>query len=465
MAIKISREQFLERFAREARAVAALNHPYICQLHDIGPNYLVMACVEGTPLKGPLPLEKALESAGQILDALDAAHRKGITHRDLKPANILVTKQGIKLLDFGLAKQSSMPAAGDATETIALTKADTILGTLQYMSPEQLEGKEADARSDVFALGAVLYEIVTGKTAFEGKSRASVIAAILERDPPSVAGVAPAILDLVLGRCLAKDPDARWQSAYGVKVALELIVLGAAAPGIPKKSPWRERAAWITLAVTLVSVALFFAARAGRTPDAGALLRFAVYPPEKAVFSGSVVATVPVPQFALSPDGGAVVFAAATAGARPTLWVRAMEGVAARQLPGTENAQNPFWSPDSRWVGFFNEGRLQKVPAAGGPVQVVTQGLDDSFGGSWGPDETILLGTGTNPLSRVSSAGGTVTTVTKLDKSRQEQTHRWPQFLPDGRHFLFPGPMGLEGAERHIRWFLRRTPPQISGSH
>jgi Tol biopolymer transport system component len=222
-----------------------------------------------------------------------------------------------------------------------------------------------------------------------------------------------------------------------VKVALELVALGGATPGIPKKSPWRERALWITVAGTLLCIALFFAGRVWRTPETGALVRFAVYPPEKAVFSGSVVATVPVPQFALSPDGAALVFSAATAGARPMLWVRAMEGVAARQLPGTENAQNPFWSPDSRWVGFFRERRLEKVPAMGGPVQVVTQGLDDSFGGSWGADQTILLGTGTNPLSQVSSSGGTVTTVTKLDKSRQEQTHRWPQFLPDGRHFLF----------------------------
>src|SRR5438105_4772003 len=201
VAVKFSQEQFSERFEREARAVAALNHPHICTLHDVGPNYLVMEYIQGQPLKGPLPLDQALKYGAQICDALDAAHRQGITHRDLKPGNILVTKSGIKLLDFGLAKRSRDALGGGATETIALTKANTILGTLQYMAPEQLEGKEADARSDIFAFGAVLYELVTGKLAFEGKSQASVIAAILERDPPSVAGVAPAALDRLLRRC------------------------------------------------------------------------------------------------------------------------------------------------------------------------------------------------------------------------------------------------------------------------
>src|SRR2546425_2140900 len=218
VAIKVAREQFSERFEREARAVAALNHPHICQLYDVGPNYLVMEFVEGAPLQGPVPIEKAVEYAGQILDALDAAHRKGITHRDLKPANILVTKQGIKLLDFGLAKQRAPLTEADATLTAALTSKGQILGTLQYMSPEQLHGQEADPRSDLFSFGCVLCEMLTGKRAFEGHSAASVIAAILEREPAPLEEAPP--LARVVRRSLAKDPDQRFQSARDLKAAL-----------------------------------------------------------------------------------------------------------------------------------------------------------------------------------------------------------------------------------------------------
>src|SRR6266700_3165881 len=217
VAVKVSREQFSERFEREARAVAALNHPHICQLYDVGPNYLVMEFVEGTPLAGPLPLEKAVEYAGQILEALDAAHRKGITHRDLKPANILVTKQGIKLLDFGLARQSAPLKETDATLTAALTAKGQILGTLQYMSPEQLHGHEADPRSDLFSFGCVLYEMLTGRRAFEGHTAASVIGAILEREPAPLAEAPP--LERVVKKCLAKDPDQRFQNARDLKNA------------------------------------------------------------------------------------------------------------------------------------------------------------------------------------------------------------------------------------------------------
>ena len=198
VAIKVSADQFSERFEREARAVAALNHSNICTLHDVGPNYLVMEYIEGTPLKGPLPVDQALKYAAQICDALDAAHKKGITHRDLKPANILVTKAGIKLLDFGLAKMGPAIQAGEGTMTMALTGKGEILGTFQYMSPEQVTGQEADPRSDIFSFGLVLYEMLTGKRAFEGSSPASVIAAIMERPAPSIADVAPPALDRLL---------------------------------------------------------------------------------------------------------------------------------------------------------------------------------------------------------------------------------------------------------------------------
>jgi serine/threonine protein kinase len=249
VAIKISQEKFSDRFEHEARAVAALNHPNICQLYDVGPNYLVMEFVEGTPLKGPIALEKAVEYGGQILDALDAAHRKGITHRDLKPANILVTKQGIKLLDFGLAKQIALLKETDVTK--ALTQQGQIVGTLQYMSPEQLQGKEADARSDLFSFGCVLYEMLTGNRAFEGQNAANVIATILEREPAPLAAASP--LDRVVRRALAKDPDQRFQTARDLKAALRWALEPSPATGAAKPNGrW-----WIAAAAgTLVLGAL-----------------------------------------------------------------------------------------------------------------------------------------------------------------------------------------------------------------
>ena len=249
VAIKVATEQFSERFEREARAVAALNHPHICTLYDVGPNYLVMELVEGKPLAGPLPLERALVVATEILSALDAAHRKGITHRDLKPANILMTKQGVKLLDFGLAKMSAEAAAhaGHAsvhelaespTMVTSLTGEHTILGTVAYMSPEQAQGRPADPRSDIFSFGLVLYEMLTGQRAFDGSNPASVIAAILERDAPSVAGVAPPALERVLQTCLAKDPEERWQSARDVRRALELVNHAPVVAGSKNTKRW-----------------------------------------------------------------------------------------------------------------------------------------------------------------------------------------------------------------------------------
>jgi serine/threonine protein kinase len=235
VAIKVSNQQFSERSDREARAVAALNHPHVCQLYDVGPDYLVMEFVEGAPLKGPLPLEKAVEYARQILDALDAAHKKGITHRDLKPANILVTKAGIKVLDFGLAKfaQTKEALANNETATQTLTQAGAIVGTLRYMAPEQLQGKVVDTRADIFSFGCVLYEILTGKRTFGGTDASSVIAAILERPAPSVAEVATPVLDWALQRCLAKDPDERWQTARDLKA--ELVRIAAGGTEVPRQ--------------------------------------------------------------------------------------------------------------------------------------------------------------------------------------------------------------------------------------
>jgi Tol biopolymer transport system component/tRNA A-37 threonylcarbamoyl transferase component Bud32 len=443
VALKVAHEQFSERFEREARAVAALNHPNICMLYDVGPNYLVMEYIDGRTLAGPLPLEQALKYGGQICDALDAAHRKGIVHRDLKPANILLTKAGIKLLDFGLAKQRREAAVGGATETIALTKANTMLGTLQYMAPEQLQGQEADARSDIFSFGLVLFEMLTGKRPFEGSSPASVIAAILEHRAPSVADVAPASLDRVLDRCLAKHPDDRWQTARDLKAGLEWVAEGgggAAVAVAPRRSAWLLGAGWIA-AAALVAVLLVLAP--WRARPQGELVRFAVYPPDGNAFARANDATVPVPQFALSPDGRTLVFAAAAAGAKAMLWLRSIKEVAARPLPGTEDCIGPFWSPDSQWIAFLAEGKLKKIRAGGGAVQVIAEGVADSFGATWGPDGEILFGSGSAPINRVHSTGGPFAPVTQLDVARREGSHRFPHFLPDGRHFLFTVRSGL----------------------
>jgi serine/threonine protein kinase len=299
VAIKVSKSQFTERFEREARTLAALNHPNICTLHHVGPNYLVMEYIDGTPLKGPLPLDQALRYAINICDALDAAHKKGITHRDLKPANILVAKAGLKLLDFGLAKAGSAVKSDEAETGMALTGKGEILGTLYYMSPEQLQGKEADARSDIFSFGLVLYEMLTGKRAFNGASPASVIAAILERPAPSISAVAPPALDRLLQRCLAKDPDDRWQSTRDLKAALEWIAIAPEA-GTTAATPARKASrlgwfGWGIAGLLALSLAALAAVHFRETPAAAPQSsRFEINP---------LVPLTPSGSLAISPDG------------------------------------------------------------------------------------------------------------------------------------------------------------------
>jgi serine/threonine protein kinase len=470
------------RFEREARAIAALSHPHICTIHDVGRHedidYLVMEYLDGETLadrlahgKGPLPLDQVLTIGIHIADALDKAHRAGITHRDVKPANIfLVRRSGAsappdaKLLDFGLAKAVGPAEAGHHVRGAAgqpdgrsvrlqadltalpttphgLTMQGTILGTIHYMAPEQVEGREADTRSDIWALGAVLYEMATGRRPFDGASAASVIGAILKDTPPAISTrqpLAPAALDHLVERCLEKDADERWQDAGDVKRELAWIAEGgtAVAPvGARTRTPWRDRAAWITAAAAVL-IALFTILRPASSPT-GDVVRLSILPPDKTVFTGQSSATVPTAQLAVSPDGRAIVFAAAAPGARPTLWLRSLDAVTAHSLPGTEGAEAPFWSPDHRWIGYFADGKLKKSPAGGGPSQVIAANVTDNRQASWGPDDTILFSRGTAGVLRVPSSGGMVMPVTELDGSRQEGSHRFPQFLPDGRHFLF----------------------------
>jgi serine/threonine protein kinase len=440
VAIKTSAAKFSERFETEARAVAALNHPNICTLHDVGPDYLVMEYVEGPEIKGPMPLDQALTYAIQLASALEAAHRKGITHRDLKPANILVTKAGIKVLDFGLAKfeqSKAVAAADEALTRAALTQEGSILGTMQYMAPEQLQGKAIDTRADMFSFGCVLYEMITGKRAFDGANSASVIAAILERPAPSVSAVAPASLDRVLKRCLEKDADRRWQSAGDLKLELEWIASGG---GTVATAPLRSRRGigLGTLAgvLALLLAGLAFVHFRPKAPVETPIVRFSIEPPEKTSFA-------PTPP-ALSPDGRKLVFSAQSADGKTQLWLRSLDSLTAQPLAGTDNGQAPFWSPDNKSIGFFADGKLMRIDVAGGPVLTLAD-APATRGGTWNADGVIVFSpASTQPLRKVLSSGGASSPMTKLD--RQETSARWPWFLPDGRHLLF---LGVANGARH----------------
>jgi len=437
VAIKTSHKRFSERFEREAQAIAALNHPHICSLYDVGPDYLVMEYVEGKPLAGPVPLDQALALAGQILDALDAAHRKGITHRDLKPGNIMLGANGVKVLDFGLAKIEHAPAPGGASEgvtrTMPLTNEGAVLGTLQYMSPEQIEGHEADARSDIFAFGLVLYELITGKRPFTGKSQASLIASILKEQPPPLSEMQPLTppgLERVLQTCLEKDPDKRWQSAREVKHALEWMTQQVGqVSDLPSRANGRRH--WVWPAVALL--ALIALGVAGwmfwlRTQQPAQTSRFEVALPENVTFSQYV---------SVSPDGRKLAFNAT--GEHRGLWIRDLDALEWRQLPGTDGAVSPFWSPDSKFLGFGVGSQLKKIDISGGPAQSLCEVPSVGVGsGAWNRDGVIIFGgRGTGPLWKVSQAGGVATAITSVDASRGEAFHALPTFMPDGKHFIY----------------------------
>lgn len=434
VAIKISNEHFSERFEREAQAVAALNHSHVCTLHDVGPNYLVMEYIEGTPLKGPMPLQQALKYAAQICDALDAAHVKGITHRDLKPANILVTKTGIKLLDFGLAKiGQSGNCPSDATLTMALTGKNEIVGTLYYMSPEQLQSQgtaqEINARSDIFSFGLVLYEMITGKRAFDGSSPATVIAAIMERPAPSIGDVAPPALDRVLKKCLEKDPENRWQSARDLKAELEWIAEGTSEAGIPKGSaPQRERLPRIAAAVlAIVAIgASWIAYRAMRPAELKPLQRL-----EVDLGPDVYLSAIGGSDIIISPDGSRIAYLS-----HGHLFTRKLDEQASTELPVTQGATSPFFSPDGQWIGFPAAGKLRKVSVEGGAEIALCDVSSSYTGADWGDDGFIVAALKiSGGLSRLPSKGGAPMPITELQG--EERTHRFPQILPGGKAVLF----------------------------
>jgi len=457
--------QFRERFDREARVISQLSHPHICTLYDVGEDagraFLVMELLEGETLadriaraesKGPgLPRGEALSIAIQIADALAAAHRAGIVHRDLKPANVVLTRSGAKLLDFGLAKPaapavvagsvSMLPTASPQT----LTARGMILGTFQYMAPEQIEGAEADARTDIFAFGCVLHEMLTGQKAFEGKTHASLIAAILEREPPPVTTLqplAPALVDAIVRKCLAKRADDRWQSAADLASALrwaaDAASGGAAGTNAIAAMPAARSRRIVGVSAALAAMLVVFAAgaiawRYATNPTTpAATVRFEIVPPPDVLLSPAPAASAA--QLALSPDGRRLVFVASPKYGVSQLWVRPLDGVQARPLAGTEGASFPFWAPDSRRIGFFAGGKLKKVDTMGGGPEPLCD-IVAGRGGAWSPDGTIVFTGPRTAVLQIADTGGPVRPATTLDQGATGQT--WMQFLPDGRHFLF----------------------------
>ena len=460
-----SSPELKQRMEREGRAISSLNHPHICQLYDIGSqngtDYLVMEFLEGETLaerlrKGAMPPAEVLKIGIAVAEALAVAHRNGIVHRDLKPGNIMLTQSGAKLMDFGLAKplglQTAPTGSGSAPSFTAaatlsgpsplspLTTAGSIIGTIQYMSPEQIEGKEADARSDIFAFGAVLYEMVAGKRPFSGKSQISLASSILEGDPAPISAVkpqTPAAFEHVVTTCLQKNPEERYQTAHDIKLELQWIAADksspAAAPVTPAPSRSRERVGWATtlvaaIVLTAAAVLLFYhPAQSARS------IRAVIDPPEKTTFNLTGDSAGPP---VLSPDGASIAFTITSADGKTALWVRPTNALEAHALPGTEGAIFPFWSPDSRSLGFFAESKLKTIDLDVGSAQVVCD-VPLGRGGAWGPGGVILFSPAPSaPLMRVSASGGTPVAITTVDTALHT-SHRWPLFLPDGKHFLY----------------------------
>jgi len=468
-------ELFLQRFEREAKAISQLNHSHVCTLYDVGAfsidgsatlHYIVMELLDGESLadrvkKGPLPLHDVLKFGRQIASALDAAHRQGITHRDLKPGNIMLTKSGAKLLDFGLAKTATegrAPVDGLTnmlTEEKPLTTEGTILGTLQYMAPEQLEGLEADARTDIFALGAVLYEMATGRRAFLGQSKTSLIASIVSSQPEpisSVAPMSPPALDHVVRKCLEKDADDRWQSAHDVAGQLQWISEAGSQAGVASAITIRRRTrewlGWLAVVVVVATIAVLVSKTLQPAPPA---------PPPPMMFSIQAPAGTWIDQVTPSPDGTSLLLHLYDERGEPRFWVQSVSTGSLKELKGTTNAYAPFWSPDGNWVGFFFQSRMLKVSADGGssPIEIAETG---NWGGypAWGKNGTILFSPSWDtPISGVSEKGGTPKPVTTLEPG--EYAHRDPVWLDDGR-IMFNVLMSESGGRKGEEGIYIQTP-------
>ena len=442
-----------QRFEREAKTISQFSHAHICALYDVGregeTEYLVMELLEGETLadrlvRGPIPIDQTLRIGVEILGALDAAHKSGIVHRDLKPGNVMITKSGVKLLDFGLAKLSAAPVSevSEATslptalqQSQPLTTRGTILGTFQYMAPEQLEGGEAGPRSDIFSFGCVLYEMLTGQKAFSGKSQASLIGSIMNSDPAPISSIQPMIpasLDRIVKGCLAKEPENRWSTAHDVMLQLQWIAEGGSLAGVPApvvaRRKNREKLAWGLFAAALLAAAALAVGFVRRAPKPAPLVRFDVIPPPE-------VATMDVPR--ISPDGHYLAFDATDIEGKQRIWIRPLNSLVAQPLMGTEGGIRPFWSPDSRYVAFIADGVMKKVDVTGAPPTKICDAPGGSDG-TWSSEGVIVWdGSGQDPLYRVSAAGGTRAIAIGLDAARKETSIGWPQFLPDGKHYIY----------------------------
>ncbi|HEY2796867.1 MAG TPA: protein kinase [Thermoanaerobaculia bacterium] len=442
-----------QRFEREAKTISQFSHSHICALYDVGregeTEYLVMEFLEGETLsdrlaRGALPLEQTLRYGVEIADALDKAHRQGIVHRDLKPGNVMITKSGVKLLDFGLAKAMAAPVKNSGVTSLPtvmgsanqnLTQEGTILGTFQYMAPEQLEGREADARTDVFAFGCLLYEMATGRKAFSGGTQASLISSIMKEDPPPISQaspMSPPALDRVVRKSLAKDPEDRWQTAADLGSELKWIAEGGGSQvgvPVPAVAASKTRAPWVPLAAALVAAVVGFAAAwALRRPSPSPITRTSIDIPSQMELDrwSSIM---------LSPDGATLAFAATGPDGKRAIWTRRMDGYAIQALPGTEGGSMPFWSPDSQSIGFFTDRKLKRIPAAGGPVLTICD-AQDGRGGSWNEQDLIVFAPAPfSGLSKVPASGGAAEVVTKPDHAGE--THRLPWFLPGGKRLLY----------------------------
>jgi len=453
-----------QRFEREARTISSLNHPNICTLHDVGNQdgtfYLVMEYVQGETLesrmqKGPLPLKQTLEIGVQICDALEKAHRAGIVHRDLKPGNVMLTASGVKLLDFGLAKPAAAMLGSQvlsdkgqltpSTPTMnlsmlgaspeALTQQGSIVGTFQYMAPEVAQGREADARSDIFSFGCVLYEMIAGRRAFEGKSQRSVLTAILEKDPEPLATVQPSTppaLDYAIQTCLEKNPDNRFQTAHDTKLQLLWITKTGSQAGVPALTASRRNksALWLAALAVLAVAVIALATGWWQTRSPRQVIRTTLLPPEDTQFA--LLNRNGPPAF--SPDGKRIAFVASRAG-KTSLWVRSLDKMGALELPGTSGAFFPFWSPDGNFIGFFANGKLWRMDANGGPPAAICD-APNGRGATWGPGDVILFAPQIgSPILRVSASGGKPVAVTEAPLGTESR--RWPFFLPDGKHFVY----------------------------
>ena len=433
VAIKVSTLAFNERFEREGRAVAALSHPNICQLYDVGAlpsgsGFLVMEYIEGERLKGPMPLDAALRVARQIASALEEAHEKGIIHRDLKPGNVIVRADGtVKVLDFGLAKVAGVSAVvTDTTPThIVATQSGVILGTAAYMAPEQARGRDVDKRADIWAFGVMLHELLTGRQLFGSEDLAGTLAMVL-KEQPDLSDVPPDVRRL-LAKCLEKDPKQRLRDIADFEMLIGAPV-AAAIPAAPARWPWVAA----TLAGLAAAAAFAVLWLRQPAPDEARHIQFALEPPPGTQFNAGPTAMTP------SPDGRYIVFGAGASRETSVLWLRPLDALTARPLPGTEGGTFTFWSPDSKSLAFSAGGKLKRIAIAGGPAVTLADSNTSPVTpiGTWNQDGVILFGSNAG-LRRVSASGGESALVTKSDPARKESGHGFPQFLPDGKHFIY----------------------------